>query len=527
MICTPLAAETPEALFTALASADTASDWLELRLDALRDLTADAVNHTLRQALARRRKPVIATFRPREQGGLRDLTRAERLRFWGNALQTDADAFDIESDLIPHLVSAYPPDHPVWLRVVASHHDFQTTPADVTGFVAAHFPPYAGTIKLATSVERPDAVWRLFAWLTGSPQQPMKIPVGMGSAGILTRILGPAYGARWTYAASQDGRTLAPGQLPADELRHTFRLPDLNRHTVVAGLLGQPVGHSLSKYLHNAAFTHLGLNWVYIPVEVSPADLGSFVRDFIHPRTRRVPWPVGGYSVTLPHKVAVIAHLDQLTPTAERVGAVNTILIRDQALIGDNTDVCGALHPLTQRFELAGQPVAVLGAGGAAAAVTCGLVDAGAQVTVFARNPERGKMLGERFGISVMPLDQFQGRRFTGLVNTTPIGMMGYAAESEFPVSPTTLDGLTWVYDLIYRPRCTPLLQAASRQGRATLDGLPMLVTQAAAQFAHWTGQAPPETVLQAAAERALATQPAGVTSRSDLTILNASSPSA
>jgi 3-dehydroquinate dehydratase/shikimate dehydrogenase len=504
VICTPIAAPTPDDLLAALPVAAAAADWLELRLDALHDLPVEAVLRALHHVLPRRPRPVVVTFRPREQGGFRDLSPADRLRFWHTALTTPAEAFDLETDLIAQLLPTYPPNHPVWARVVVSHHDFQATPADIHAFAKAHFPPFAGTVKLAVNVNQPDDVCRLFDWLTGTPSTWQKIPVGMGGLGVLTRILGPAYGARWTYSTGHDGRAVAPGQLAATELRETFRLPSLDRHTTVAGLLGCPVAHSLSKDMHNAAFAHLGLNWVYIPVEVSPDDLAPFLRDAIHPRTRRLPWTVGGYSVTLPHKIAILPYLDRLTATAARVGAVNTILVSGQELIGDNTDVAGAMRPLQQRFALAGEPVAVLGAGGAAQAVVSGLVGAGAQVTVFARHPDRACDLGNRFAVPIAPLDDFHGRRFVGLVNTTPVGMAGYA-EGACPVPPERLAGLAWVYDLIYRPRQTPLLQAASQQGLATLDGLPMLVAQAAEQLACWTGQDIPESVLFAAAERALA----------------------
>lgn len=508
MICTPIVAATADALCAALAAAQT--DWVELRLDALQTPSPADVNRILRRALAERTKPVVVTFRPREQGGFRTLTPDERLAFWRDALETDADAFDVESDLAARLAAGRPPDWPVWSRIIVSHHDFHATPPDVAGFAAAHFPPYAGAAKLATAVHRPDDVARLFHWLqnTDAPP-PRKIPVGMGGYGVFTRILGPAYGAHWTYAAAHDGRAVAPGQLPAAELRRTFRVAELNRETVVAGLVGFPVAHSISKDLHNAAFAHLGLNWVYIPVETPPCDLGDFIRDVVHPRTRRMPWAVGGYSVTLPHKTAVIPYLDRLTPTAARVGAVNTLLIRDGELVGDNTDVGGAMRPLVARFAVRGERVAVVGAGGAAHAVVCGLLDAGAKATVFARRPARAQSLGERFNVPVEPLDRFRGDGFTGLVNTTPAGMAG-DAENACPVAPERLEGLAWVYDLVYRPRRTPLLQAAADRGIPVLDGLPMLIAQAAAQFAAWTGRAAPERVMEAAAERALATaQPA------------------
>ncbi|OYT72858.1 MAG: shikimate dehydrogenase [Chloracidobacterium sp. CP2_5A] len=510
VICAPIAAPTPEALFAAMAAAAATADWLELRLDALQTAAPAEASQALRQALARRTKPVVVTFRPREQGGFREIPRQERLAFWRAALQTEAEAFDIEADLVEPLLADYAPAHPIWSRALVSHHDFAETPEDVMGFAAARFPPYAGAVKLATKINQPDDVCRLFDWLLQGPPPARKIPVGMGGYGIFTRILGPAYGARWTYAAAHDGRAIAPGQLPAAELRQVFRVTELNRETIVAGLIGAPVAHSLSKDMHNAAFARLGLNWVYIPVETPPDALERLIRDCIHPRSRRAPWQAGGYSVTLPHKTAVIPYLDRLTPLAERAGAVNTLVIEGEELLGDNTDVSGAMRPLVARFEVAGKRVAVLGAGGGARAVVCGLADAGAAVTVFARNPARASALGERFGVSVAPLDRFRGADFDGLVNTTPVGLAGSAEEAACPVAPDRLDGLAWVYDLVYRPRLTPLLQAAGQRGIAGLDGLPMLVAQAAEQFARWTRRSAPEQVMLAAAECALATRPAG-----------------
>ncbi len=505
VICTPIVAATTDALYAALAAATADTDWLELRFDALHTLSPDEMYPILRGALTRRTKPVVVTLRPRAQGGFRELTPDERLRFWRDALQTDAEAFDVESDLVAPLLDTYPSDRAVWSRIIVSHHDFHATPPDVIAFAAAHFPPYAGTAKLATAINQPDDVVRLFHWLHKTDLPPaQKIPVGMGGCGSLTRLLGVAYGARWTYAAAHDGRTLAPGQLPSTELRRTFRVTELNRDTVVTGLIGAPIAHSLSKDMHNAAFAHLGLNWVYIPVEVAPEHLGDFIKNLVHPRTRQTPWTVGGYSVTLPHKRAILPYLDRLTPTAARVGAVNTLLIQGTELVGDNTDVVGAMHPLVARFAVRGERVAVLGAGGAAHAVVCGLAEVGAQVTLFARRPDRARMLGERFGVPVEALDCFVGRHFTGLVNTTPVGMAGYA-ETDCPVAPERLEGLSWVYDLVYRPRQTPLLRAAAERGIAVLDGLPMLISQAAEQFRLWTRQLAPEPVMQAAAERTLA----------------------
>lgn len=501
MICTPVLSTRLAELIPAMVAAAEVADRIELRLDHLADLDPRNPLPVLTPVLAAAPKPVLLTFRPKEQGGARELSIETREAFWRAAVNLDAWAFDIEFDLYPSIIAALPDNHPAREKIIVSRHDFEKTPDHLADFCRETFPADARRVKLATKASDTSDTRRLFAQLEQFKAEGREpIVIGMGMPGSLTRTLGPAHGATLTYSAAMDGTPSAPGQFSADELRNLFRVGSTSPETTVAGIIGNPVTHSISKFIHNAAFRATGLDWVYVPVEVQTdgADLETFIRDFVHPKTKCVPWRVGGYSVTIPHKISVMKFLDRLTPTAQAVGAVNTIIVEGDELVGHNTDIDGAMIPLEAMSTLAGARVAVLGAGGAAHSVVRGLTERGARVTTFVRDVEKAKSFGEKFGVEVFQLETFEGGGFDGLVNTTPVGMRGFSEES--PVAPEKLVGLQWVYDLIYKPRVTTFLREAEARGIATLGGLDMLIEQAMLQFKAWTGLTPPPGVMQQAA---------------------------
>ncbi|HNH83931.1 MAG TPA: shikimate dehydrogenase [Acidobacteriota bacterium] len=505
-ICTPILSPTLAKARQAIAQAQVHADWIELRLDFLEDLDRDQPRLTVETLLAECSKPVIITFRPTEQGGHREISLDERLAFWHQVLTLPDVHFDLEADFVPVLVEKLGAARLPWDKMIASWHEFDHTPENLPALIEQRFPRDAATIKLAvrtTSIRDLTALLATFQTLAAESRQRF-ILIGMGAPGAPTRILGPALGSQVTYSAAPDGNLSAPGQFSAADLRHLYRIHRLSTATKVTGLIGKPVGHSLSPHMHNAAFEALGLDWIYLPFEVQPegTDLADFIHRVVHPKTRQVPFQSTGFSVTIPHKQAVIPLLDSLTTTAEAVGAVNTLLIEGTRLIGHNTDVDGAMRPLEKRFALAGSRVAVLGAGGSAHALVYGLVQRQVQVTLFARNQEKARSLADKFGIRCCSLEDFCGQQFEGAVNCTPLGMHGTANPAASPLTPEQLGGLHWMYDLIYRPRLTPLLAAAQAQGIATLDGLEMLVEQARLQFATWTGQEISFELMFAAAQK-------------------------
>ena len=280
--------------------------------------------------------------------------------------------------------------------------------------------------------------------------------------------------------------------------------------TNVAGIIGDPVRHSISPAIHNAAYSALGIDWVYVAFEV-PAGAGGAAIDAMR------SLGLVGLSVTMPHKAAVVPRVDSLTPTAQRLGVANTITRRaapDGASIleADSTDGGGFLDALRSDdgFEPAGKRCLLLGAGGAARSVALALAEAGASsVSVVGRRPEAVKScveLAGPAGEAVAPEPGALKAAVLGaelLVNASPVGMKP-GDGIPFELDPGWLGNHQSVIDLIYLPAATPLLSAARKRGAFTSNGLGMLINQAARQIEIWTGRPAPLDVMSAAALAAL-----------------------
>jgi shikimate dehydrogenase len=269
----------------------------------------------------------------------------------------------------------------------------------------------------------------------------------------------------------------------------------------VVGVIGDPIAHSLSPLLHNAAFDALGLDWVSVAF---PVEAGSTADALAGMRALRI----AGLSVTMPHKSSAFAAVDDVTDVARRLGVVNCVSWRDGALVGDSTDGEGFLAALRRAvdFDPASKRCVVIGAGGAARAVTLALADAGAaEVVVVNRTASRAEEAAALAGTV--------GRVGSGadvgdaelVVQATPVGMTGVGASDALPVDPGTLHAGQVVADLVYYPLETPLLDAARARGAVAVGGLGMLVHQAALALERWTGGAVPVEAMWAAAERCTA----------------------
>ncbi len=250
------------------------------------------------------------------------------------------------------------------------------------------------------------------------------------------------------------------------------------------GLLGHPVGHSLSPALHNWSFQREATPAVYMAWDIHPDNLSRFM-DAV--RLLRL----AGLSVTIPHKEAVTPFLDETTPRAQRAGAVNTLFWREDRLVGDNTDVDGLLAPL-QEAGVDPTRALVLGAGGAARAALTALTELKVpHVAISNRSRERAEALAEAFDVEVVPWDERVDAQPDLLINTTPMGMAGDLCD----VSPWPAEALQpkcLVYDIVYNPLRTRLLLDARRAGCRIIDGLAMFIEQARAQQRLWTGRACP-----------------------------------
>ncbi len=491
-ICAVITEETIDAARAAIKQAASVADLIEVRLDYLTDFDFTDLN-VLRDLLKDSSLPAIITCRAVSEGGRQEVDDDVRLRLLAAATRF-ADYCDVEAAHYEQLLR-FSPDSS---RLIVSCHDFSGTPADLDAiYDRITFLPAAvhKIVTRANNVADSLAIFKLLE-RARAEQRPL-IALAMGEAGLITRVLGPAFGSFLTYGTLGRGKESAPGQPSCDELVNIYRVHRISRATSITGILGSPVAHSASPAMHNRAFAELDLDFVYLPFEF--ADLAAFFRRFVRPETREIDFHLSGLSVTIPHKRDVIPLLDELDETARGTGAVNTVVVTDGRLIGYNTDVRGAMEPLEKVTPLAGESCAVIGAGGAGRAVIHGLLERGARVQVFTRNADKASELTDSFGVNVSTIESLESSNAQIVINTTPIGMRGHS-EGSSAVPRASLRGRRVAYDLVYNPLETRFLADAREEGCITISGLEMLVAQAALQFELWTNSKPPIDLMRGAA---------------------------
>lgn len=489
-ICVSVCAETAKKFNEDIKRAKGLADFIELRFDCLNEGEIEKVkleydeNH-------------IRTFRPREQGGKRNLSLREREIFWNSG--EDYCGADFEEDMVENSFDWH------YKPVICSYHDFKGAPDNLPEIFERLFATDADVLKIAIQANDITDTIKIWKLLENAERENINfVPVAMGEAGKWTRILALAHGAFMTYAALEYGKETASGQITARDLIETYRVKELNEQTEIYGVVGNPVSHSLSPDMHNAAFKFHRLDAVYIPFEVK--NLDEFIAKFIREKTREIELNFKGFSVTIPHKQAIIKHLDSIDEAAKKIGAVNTVKIVGANLHGFNTDAQGFIEPLKNAYgNLKNARVAVLGAGGAARAAVYALKMESANIAIFARNIEKARQLAEEFEIEFAALTD-QRTALGGydiIVNATPLGTKG-AMENDMPATAEQLKNAHLVYDLIYNPFETKFLREAKSVGVPTIGGLAMLTAQAMAQFRIWTALDAPMKEMSRAALRKL-----------------------
>ena len=499
-ICAVITEETSTAARAAMNRAAGAADMIELRLDYLRDF--DFKNPDgLHELLRNKPLPVIITCRAVSEGGNQYVEDDARLRLLVEGAQQLADYCDIEA---AHYYEAAKLS-PDLSRLIVSYHNFDETPADIDSIYDRITELPAAVHKIAVRANRIADSLAVFRLLDRARTEGRNlIALSMQEPGLITRVLGPAAGSFLTYASIEQGRESAPGQLTCEQLRDLYRVHRISRETIITGVIGQPVAHSASPAMHNRAFADAGLDCVYLPIEVN--DVEEFFTRFVKQSTRETEWRLRGFSVTIPHKLAVTRFLDEVDSTAARVGAVNTVVIDDEKLIGYNTDVEGAMKPLEKLCALKNASCGVIGAGGAARAVVNGLIERGAKISLFARGLTKAGALAESFNIPVFPVESLEASDVRIVINTTPVGMKHHS-ENSSPVPRSALRNRQIAYDLVYNPLETRFLKEAREAGCQTISGVEMLIAQAALQFELWTGRRPPVDLMRNAALEKLAAE--------------------
>lgn len=526
LICVSLAAPRVVELLPAMREAARHADIFEIRADYFNEAERQIFLNELSALLEHATRRVIVTLRSREQGGYifddeQPLNIRARADFHTKVLPLlipHDGLIDIELDLARHFqtgekFSAQPYAEASssstmndldWRHVICSHHDFDGGAHDIEAAYHELAAMPARVLKLAiTAHDVIDClpVIRTLREATNNAEHEGRelILLAMGGAGVMTRILAPLFGSFITYAAVDDRRATAPGQVTAHAMRDLYQVSKLDENTFITGLIGNPVVHSLSPHIHNRAFAARDVNAVYVPFETH--DLDAFMRRMVHPKTRETDWNLRGLSVTAPHKQNIIPYLDEVDSAAREVGAVNTIVIKGDRLHGYNTDARAALVPLAGLIDLTDKRVAVIGAGGACRAVLWSLREAGAWATVYARDTTRAAVIAQAYDATCEKLERSDFARFDVVINTTPLGTRGTPHERETPAVASQLRGVQIVYDLVYNPSETPFMKEARNALCLAVGGLDMLIAQAAAQWMLWTRQdAAPLDVMREAA---------------------------
>ena len=485
-ICAVVAAADSKMMLRQLRAALRQTRTIELRLDWLsgdREIT----RFLGRLRSIRPKATLVATCRRRGAGGKYAGTIASQLAHLVEAIGAGCEWYDLEIESVrqcpPGLLQIMLGEG----RQLTSAHFFERLPKNLPRVASELARGRSDAIKIAAHCESLRAARKVFA-IASKRKNVVAIP--MGDVALPARLLAVREGSAFTYAPIENAT--APGQVSLDDIKQVYRLDRLTRRTRVYGVVGNPVGHSLSPLMQNAGFAARRLDAIYLPFLVR--DLRDFV-DSIE------PFDISGFSVTIPHKQRILDYLDRCDPLAEKIGAVNTVVRIGGQLCGYNTDYVGVLRSLESRMPLRGSRVLIVGAGGAARAVAFALAQSGAVPCVTARRPVRAQALAHAAGGQAIPRERLRSEFFDAIVNATPVGMHPRTGES--PLESRELN-CRLVFDTIYRPRMTKLLQLAKQRDIETVSGVEMFVAQGAAQFEIWTGQQAPVDAMRRAVLRTL-----------------------
>jgi 3-dehydroquinate dehydratase/shikimate dehydrogenase len=501
LIATPIAAPDLAQLQTQVQQAEAAgADALEWRADYLIDLADAQVRSALQILRSQFSGPVVVTCRDPREGGQNGYRPEERGRVLHTAIAAGVAYIDLELEntreegLWPQLRTRL--GEQKHTRLILSSHDFEKPFDDL--------PERYRRTRAACDMAIPKLVYMprhlndcfpAFDLLHGEGRG--AIVLAMGPAGLISRILATKLGAHLTFASLDANTATAPGQLSLLTFRQLYRAAAINQKTELYGLIGDPVGHSQSPALHNACFDQLDMNRLYLPFWIQGGD--APLRQFLDLVAER-PWlDLRGFSVTIPHKHAVLDYVQSRGGTVEsltaKIGACNTLAIDRGAgsprWSAYNTDYSGAMDAIRGALGLAAGglrdwPVAVLGAGGVARALVAGLADEGARITIYNRTVAKAEKLAQEFGCRAAGLEALSHLEARLIVNGTSVGMS--PGVDAMPVPAAALEGVEAVFDTVYNPRETRLLREARARGATGIDGVAMFVNQALLQFRLFTG---------------------------------------
>ncbi|MFW6280098.1 MAG: shikimate dehydrogenase [Planctomycetota bacterium] len=482
-LCVSLTGSTPAELSDIIRELPPSATAVELRIDHLHS-PLQSSTEALKAILNATDRTVIATNRPARAGGKFQGDEKKRLNTLREAAETGADYIDVEMDSSARLGRI-----PGNTGRIVSCHDFQKTPEKLFSIYRDLKEAGADVAKIAVrsrTINDTGAIFNLMERCTTTDL----IAIGMGEKGICTRVLAPKFDTFMTFASAKHDAAAAPGQVPCKQMDELYHFSSINPATRIYGVVANPVAHSMSPAIHNAAFTRTNLNAVYLPFKVDNVE--SFFEVFEHRDLR-------GLSVTIPHKQTMLSLMDEVDELSRTVGALNTVDIRNGRRLGSNTDAAAALQALQQaadeaEIQLEQSHILIVGAGGAGRTLAHVLADKSRLLSIANRTVERAETLAGETGGSAYGLDQLNSLDPDVLINTTPVGM--HPDVDRIPVPPDILRPGMVVFDAIYNPIQTRLMREAEEAGCVIASGFDWFVSQAAAQFQTWTDRDAPRELM-------------------------------
>ena len=438
----------------------------------------------------------IATCRRVSSGGKFRGSIASQLDILGKAAASGCQLLDAELQTAIKCKPAQLQKLRTRAALILSYHDFRATKKleqmleKMRRFPADFYKVVSTATTLSDNVT-------MIKFLAQESDKHSLVGMSMGEQGIISRVLGVRAGSVFTFASAGVGEETARGQVTAQELRNVYRIEQVDAATRVYGVAGDPVSHSLSPAIMNAAFRRENVNAVYLALHAKTLkDLLTCVREI----------PIHGISVTMPYKQAIVPYLDNSDSHTSKIGACNTVVrAQDGKLYGFNTDAAGIVRPLERRLStLENARILVLGAGGAARAAVFGLKERGSEVYILNRSAAPAQKLARQARARTVKRADLKKLAFDVIINATPVGM-GNTRES--PLQDKEINA-RYVFDMVYDPGETRLLKLAKERGAQVIPGIEMFVHQAARQFEIWTGKPAPwdemlRVVLLALQERA------------------------
>jgi len=477
-VCLALSGDTAEDMLATAESMARDDPFIEFRLDYLKQPLA-AFTKIHRFLETHQYVTAIGTCRRADNGGKFKGSLASQLDVLTKAQAAGCQLVDLE--LQSALKSK--PEAIARLRsragLILSFHDFRATRnLDETLEKMLKIP--ADFYKVVTTATALSDNVAMMKFLQAQSAKHALIGLCMGEQGISSRVLGVRAGSVFTFGAINDDLKTAPGQVSAWDLRAIYRIDQVDAATRVYGVAGDPISHSLSPVIMNTALRRENVNGVYLPLHAKT------LKDLIY-CAREIP--LHGLSITMPYKQTILPYLDNTDAHTAKIGACNTVVRGQEGkLYGFNTDVAGVIRPLEQRLSIESAKVLVLGAGGAARAAVFGLKERGAEVWILNRTTVKSQKLARQAKARTIKRADLRKIAFDAIINATPVGM-GNAGDC--PLKDQEIQARV-VFDMVYDPVETHLLQVARAKGIAVIPGVEMFVQQAARQFEIWTGKPAP-----------------------------------